>query len=61
MRALLLSLILTILLTLAFTMSAAADYTSPFGNHYTDEQVAQFCAALRPGSAAWVRYDCGNV
>lgn len=43
---------------LALPAAAAADYTTPFGNTYTDAQVAQFCAALRPGSAAYVRYGC---
>jgi hypothetical protein len=42
----------------ALPMTAAADYTTIFGNTYTDAQVAQFCAALRPGSAAYIRHGC---
>lgn len=56
MRAILLSLILTILLTLALTMSAAADYTDPFGHTWTDTQVAQLCHAMRAVLAAQQPY-----
>jgi hypothetical protein len=40
----------------ALPLSASASYTDPFGHTYTDAQVAQFCAAVRPGSASWLRY-----
>lgn len=51
---------LAIAASFAVPVVASADYTTPFGNTYTDAQWSQFCAALRPGSAAYVRYDCSN-
>jgi hypothetical protein len=46
-------IVLAILASALVPVAASADYT--------DAQVSQFCHAVRPGSASWVRYDCGNV
>ena len=51
---------LALIASFALPASAAADYVDAFGNHYTDAQVTQFCHALRPGSASYLRYDCGT-
>lgn len=60
-KQLIVAFIIALVFMLPLSLSASADVTTPFGNTYTEAQRAQFCAAVRPGSASWVRYDCGNV
>lgn len=59
-KNLIVALVIAAAAALGVAGAASADYTDPFGNTYTDAQVQQFCAALRPGSAAYARYDCAN-
>jgi hypothetical protein len=48
------------MLAIFWVLAACGGYTDPFGNSYTDEQVSEYCSHLRPGSAAYERYDCAN-
>lgn len=61
MKNLLVALFLAVALSIGAFGAALASYTDAFGNTYTDAQVAAFCHALRPGSAAYVAHNCAAL